>query len=412
MSVGDDGSQGRRLHAPRQTIVTESAARFSLFVSMDVTKIDGRIRFCAFETYDGLRRHYICGHHEYCCALGCCVSTAFSFYQLWYFWLLLLLIILICSGGGWWFRWRHGALSSTSAPTPVHSRRHPRLSRAHGPRTPRVYPHSHYYSSGSGYDTYSLPPGYDKDTELSSSGASASTSSNVPKRCDDPLLSLPPPSYEMVLDLKRKEIQLETEIAQEERRERVRTTRGRIQNIFGRNKRKKQRHEEPPPSAASFPASSPSSLSSGLFTISSESLPSTDYYAQASTSNGQSHPPVPSRHVTSPSDSESSHSDYSSNFLPTPTSSRSPSVSSPDSPANYNAAAPPQLDITSAEGGNADELLSVSRGLASRPCTGRSVLSRPTTSISTRSLPPPPQLQRKTSLPGALLESEDEEKEN
>ncbi|XP_042888310.1 uncharacterized protein LOC122263773 isoform X2 [Penaeus japonicus] len=401
---------------------------------MEVTKIDGRIRFCAFETYDGLRRHYICGHHEYCCALGCCVSTAFSFYQLWYFWLLLLLIILICSGGGWWFRWRHGAFSSTRTPTPVHTRRHPRLSRAHGPRAPRVYPHSHYYSSGSGYDNYSLPPGYDKDppsynevithlnqfppasvsrpdTELSNYGAAASTSSAIPKQCDDPLLSMPPPSYEMVLDLKRKEIQLETEIADEERRERVRTTRGRIENIFGRTKRKKQQNENSPPSAASFPVSSPSSLSSGLFTISSESLPSADYYAQASTSNGQSHTSVPSRHVTSPSDSESSHSDYSSNFLSTPTSSRSPSVSSADSPLN-NLTVPPLVDVSSTEGGSPGELLSVNRGLASRPCTGRSVLSRPTTSISTRSLPPPPQLQRKTSLPGALLESEDEDKED
>ncbi|KAK3869078.1 hypothetical protein Pcinc_025580 [Petrolisthes cinctipes] len=125
---------------------------------MEYTKINGQIRLCAWETPAGNRRPYLCSHHEYCCALGCCVSSTFSFYQLWYFWLLLLLLILLCSGGGWWYRFRHGGWSHQGTPVPGgRGRRNGR--RGHGANHganpgQRVYPNYNY--------DYTLPPGYDK----------------------------------------------------------------------------------------------------------------------------------------------------------------------------------------------------------------------------------------------------------
>lgn len=223
-------------------------------------------------------------------------------------------------------------------------------------------------------------------------------------------LAPPPPPYEMILDLKRREVQLDLEIAEEERAERASSTRGRIRNLLGRVRPKKTSPEAPPPPLEAYVASSSSQAAMappGLFTISREGLPPPQDYHTAT-------PPPYHRHASSPSDT-SSHSDYSSSFISSPSSSsNSLSTSSSQDPPEYLPPAPlevaagtpePQEDNPSEE----QEAVLEHAG-SSRPCTGRSFLSRPTTSISTRTLPPPPQLARKTSLPGAVLEHDEADK--
>lgn len=429
---------------------------------MEVTNINGHIRFCAWESYNGARRHYLCSHREYCCALGCCVSTAFSLYQLWYFWLLLLLIILLCSGGGWWFRFRHGGWSNQNTPT-NRGRRHGRRGRGHGAGGPRVYPNQHqFYGPGMHHGPYSMPPGFDKDppsyNEVISHlnqfpriedvqrapGEQPSTSTaqpeQVPLQLYDCQLAPPPPPYEMVLDLKRRDVQLTREIrdleeeeeeagrtrtpGEEEEEETVDSTRNRIRNLLGRIRphhsvggglNQTQQEGGGRQTSASSPSSrsSPSSPSSGLFTISRESLPSQDYYAQRGVSSPSEAPQhegdllrrYPSRPPSDPD--SSSHSDYSSLLVSSLSSSSRSLVTTPSqAPMELLPTSPLEGEMISPEPGRGGEL-----GEGDRPVTGRSVLARPATSISTRTLPPPGELIRKTSLPGALVEQEDDKAE-
>ncbi|XP_045114765.1 uncharacterized protein LOC123506594 isoform X2 [Portunus trituberculatus] len=252
----------------------------------------------------------MCSHREYCCALGCCVSTAFSLYQLWYFWLLLLLIILLCSGGGWWFRFRHGGFSNESTPSNGRGRRHGRR-RGQDAGGPRVYPNQHqFYGPGLHHGAYTLPPGYDKDppsynevishlnqfpriedvrrVEGEHPSSSTAPVEQMPLTLYDSQSAPPPPPYEMVLDLKRRDVQLTREIhdleEEEESRERARSageeledtvnsTRSRIRNLLGRMRPRSssgsessQACQEGSGRAASSSPSSPSSSSSGLFT--------------------------------------------------------------------------------------------------------------------------------------------------
>lgn len=247
----------------------------------------------------------------------------------------------------------------------------------------------------------------------------------------------PPPTYEMVLDLKRRESQLTREIEELEMQEeragdeegRINSTRNRIRNLLGKIRPRRSTSSDSPstsqmaPSAPSFSSlqSSPSSTSSGLFTISRESLPSQDYYAQEAspTSIEPPHRDFPPRiQATPPTDAdEASHSDYSSHYVSSPTSS---SRSLPSTPPQAEMELVPTAPL---EGGiiapspepqeqGRDELRVGEHDLGcSRPCTGRSVLSRPATSISTRALSPPQELGRKTSLPGAVVENEEDRNE-
>lgn len=285
-----------------------------------------------------------------------------------------------------------------------------------------MYPHQ-YYTGGTSHD-YTLPPGYDKDRTAggNSSSGGGEEAPSVIGSATDGQLAPPPPPYEMVLDLKRREMQLDREIAEEEEEpERAHSTRGRIKSILGRVRPKKSPEVIAPPPLEAYVASSSSSSNpvmspTGLFTISREGLPPQEYYAHPT-----SQPPPPGyhhhhRHLPSPSDSESSsHSDYSSSFISSPSSSsRSLSTSSSQDPPEYHPNAPLEADVATLDpqdqqDSSEDHLLGPAG--ASRPCTGRSVLSRPTTSISARTLPPgPAQLARKTSLPGAVLENEEGDK--
>ncbi|XP_063889434.1 uncharacterized protein LOC135116139 [Scylla paramamosain] len=428
---------------------------------MEVTNINGHIRFCAWESYNGARRHYLCSHREYCCALGCCVSTAFSLYQLWYFWLLLLLIILLCSGGGWWFRFRHGGFSTQSTPTNNRGRRHGRRGRGQDAGAPRVYPNQHqFYGPGLHHGAYTLPPGYDKDppsynevishlnqfpriedvrrVERERTTTSTSTDSIEQVPLDDLYdcqSTLPPPPYEMVLDLKRREMQLTREIneLEEEEESRVRTrsageemedavnsTRSRIKNLLGRIRPRSssssdssQARQEGSGRSASSSSSSPSSSSSGLFTISRESLPQHNYYTQEavpSSSEAVQHQGSLMRRYPAGPPSEpdsSSHSDYSSVLVSSlSSSSRSLFTSPSQAPMELVPTSPLEGEIITPEPQEPGHVREQSGH--ERPSTCHSVLSRPTTSISTRTLPPPEELIRKTSLPGALLEQDDD----
>ncbi|XP_069157855.1 uncharacterized protein [Procambarus clarkii] len=419
--------------------------------------IDSQLRICTYETYERFRRHYFCGQHEYCCSLGCCVSTAFSFYQLWYFWLLLLLIILLCSGGGWWFRWRHGGFSNQNTPTSLLARRQRRI-RTHGHNAINVYPHPHTFYGGrvAGQHEYHLPPGYDKDPpsynevinhlslfpradavrreagDQSGGGGGAGHSS-----FDECHLSLPPPSYEMVLDLKRREMQFQREMGdEEEQTPRVHSARSRIRRLLGKMRTLGNNQNDSPalddftPPEDSYSSAVPPA---GLFTISRESLPSQEFYLQPSTSSGPSNSSGPSEssHLTSDSDT-SSHSDFSvQSFILNPSPSRRSMESSPAHLQEYIPSAPSAIQvltpahhypeyISSASSAMqvaipmpqepeiAEEFEPLEHAGTNRPCTGRSVLSRPTTSISTRTLTPPREVVRKTSLPGTVLEAEEE----
>ncbi|XP_050730034.1 histone-lysine N-methyltransferase SETD1A-like [Eriocheir sinensis] len=430
---------------------------------MEVTNINGQIRFCAWETYNGARRHYLCNQREYCCALGCCVSTAFSLYQLWYFWLLLLLIILLCSGGGWWFRFRHGGFSARSSPSSARGRQGGGRGTGQGLRVPHQHPF--YTSAGLQHGAYTLPPGYDKDppsyneviTHLNQfpriedvrrqseqPSTSAAQGEELPMEVMDCHLVPPPPTYEMVLDLKRRESQLTREIEELELEEernggeeaQVNSTRSRIRNLLGRIRPRRSTSFETQgqwglSAASSSFHSSPSSTSSGLFTISGGSLSLPDYYAQGATPTSIEPPmrdyprldPAPPYEFDS-----SSHSDYSSHFVSSPsTSNRSiPSTPSqtdmelvPTAPLE-GGLIPPSSDLVppspdlippspDPQEQGRDELRVGEHDLGcSRPCTGRSVLSRPATSIGTRALSPPQEVARKTSLPGAVVENEED----
>ncbi|MPC15690.1 hypothetical protein E2C01_008489 [Portunus trituberculatus] len=248
----------------------------------------------------------------------------------------------------------------------------------------------------------------------------------------------PPPPYEMVLDLKRRDVQLTREIhdleEEEESRERARSageeledtvnsTRSRIRNLLGRMRPRSssgsessQACQEGSGRAASSSPSSPSSSSSGLFTISRESLPQQDYYAQQAAVPSPSEAAV--QHQGSlvrrypagpPSEPDSSsHSDYSS-LLVSSLSSSSRSLVTPPSqaPMELVPTSPLEGEIITPEPQEPGHGREQQNG-HERPSTCHSVLSRPTTSISTRTLPPPEDLIRKTSLPGALLEQEDD----
>ncbi|XP_066948207.1 probable serine/threonine-protein kinase DDB_G0272282 [Macrobrachium rosenbergii] len=427
-----------------------TSTKINLTQYMDnIAKIDGRFRFCTFQTYDGQRRHYICGHHEYCCNLGCCVSTAFSFYQLWYFWLLILLIILLCSGGGWWFRWRHGHFGTRSATPSQGRRRHG--GRGHGSRASRVYPNNYYHGSG---NPCNHPPGYDKDppsyneviAHLSQFPRAderyPGNTSVVPTAPDlSQLLAVPPPSYQMVLDQKMRESELGHEPDEVDGGEDGEGGAGggpfsKIQSLLGRSWTRRDSAQSlsppmrPPPvgsfpsaslSSSSSPPSAPSpTASSGLFTISRESLPPIDPFPRTTNSENVRylHPsplrdePYATRGVPSPTGS-GSHSDYSSSFYSTPSSvstASSECPSPPESPPRYTLLLPSVTQTPPEELRN-DDLLEIGVGEVTRPCTGRSTLSRPTTSISTRSLPLPDEIPRKPSIPGALEEWEGEDEE-
>ncbi|XP_076031765.1 uncharacterized protein LOC143019691 [Oratosquilla oratoria] len=496
---------------------------------MEVTKIDGRLRFCRFETQDGLTQHYICSHQDYCCALGCCASSAVTFYQLWYFWLLLLLIILLCTGGGWWYRWRNGPFSSPRR-SPAHNRRHGRR-RSHNSRAHRVFPNTpahgghSYYSSPGGQNDYTFPPGYDKDPpsyqevishlhqfprpltissfvdnaqegsnsnrgwdkNVRRSGVSEALQNSLPGTTGDAWLSVPPPPYDMVLELKRKEHQLDTEIAQEEQQRRAadqgtgeadpaHDTRERIKKLLGKGKKcpsatAAQASESGQPSSSSASPSSatastssayhsgessPSTSAGAPFIISTENLPyraplhGQDVAAVAGTSMASAaaassstssvmprfQPPV----TLSASSSIGSFSDYNSSLGSSPPSNApSARLIRLASPGAVLGSPPPlrtpellvhtvedevvdgyeaevseaQVIACDAERESSPSISSSTgeRGVDQRPQTGRSVLSRPCTSISTRSLPMP-NAERKPSLPGTVMEADDEKEDD
>lgn len=242
----------------------------------------------------------------------------------------------------------------------------------------------------------------------------------------------PPPTYEMVLDLKRRESQLTREIEELELEEernggeeaQVNSTRSRIRNLLGRIRPRRSTSWDSQghgvSAASSSFHSSPSSTSSGLFTISGGSLSSPDYYAQGATPTSIEPPmrdfpridPAPPYEADS-----SSHSDYSSHFVSSPsTSNRSLRSTPSQTDMELVPTSPLEGEIISPspehqEQGR-DELRVGEHDLGcSRPCTGRSVLSRPATSISTRALSPPQEVARKTSLPGAVVENEEDRSE-
>ncbi|KAK3869079.1 hypothetical protein Pcinc_025581 [Petrolisthes cinctipes] len=228
-------------------------------------------------------------------------------------------------------------------------------------------------------------------TPPSATSTSDNTNSEVPSAppvlegTTDCHISLPPPpSYETVLDLKRRDMAVQQN--QEEREVEVGVTtpnmRDKIRTLLGRV-RAGRTSTDPPPSpnlAYGAETSRESSMSSGLFTISGESVSSPSYHQLPPPHI----PPTIDNLVPPSTNSEtSSHSDYSSSFLSSPSSgSRSFQPSPSQTPT----------ESTEPQPSTSDDLSLPEPVGASRPCTGRSILSRPTTSISTRTLPPPPQL--------------------
>ena len=204
----------------------------------------------------------------------------------------------------------------------------------------------------------------------------------------------------MLLDLKHREIQLTreihhleeeeeeeeeeeviTRIAGEEEEDNLNSTRSRIRTLLGRIRSRTSMGSVSRGESSSSSLSSPSSSSSGLFTI------SRDY-------NPQGTIPPPSQPCTS------SHSDYSSLFVSSLSSSSLQFVSTP----TPTQASMELVPTTLLQG----DIIPREHSVCERPASCHSVLSRPTTSISTRTLPPPEEMIRKTSLPGVLLEQEDE----
>ncbi|XP_042223641.1 putative protein TPRXL [Homarus americanus] len=280
------------------------------------------------------------------------------------------------------------------------------------------------------------PPGYDKDppsyneviSHLSQFPRAGAESGGTEDAGGDGILpsaphvtasilncqmSVPPPSYEMVLDLKKREVQLQREINVEEQLESVNSARSKIRNILGRVRPYTTTPESQPPALEAYVPtnfSSSNTTPSGLFTISRESLPSQEFYNRASSSSSHPQSLGIARNTSSPSSvGSSSHSDYSSSFISSP-SSAGRSLVTPPPPEYFPPSTPRSVDVINPDpqdpATHTEEPPTLDHAGTSRPCTGRSVLSRPTTSISTRTLPPPPQLVRKTSLPGAVLEND------
>ncbi|XP_064123018.1 ras guanine nucleotide exchange factor P-like [Macrobrachium nipponense] len=238
----------------------------------------------------------------------------------------------------------------------------------------------------------------------------------------------------MVLDQKIRESQVGTEPDEVDEGEDGGGPFSKIQSLLGRSRVRRDSSQSlsppmRPPPVASFPSappassSPPSAASSGLFTISSESLPPIDPYPRTTNSENVRylHPsplrdePYSTRGAIPSPTGSGSHSDYSSSFFSSPstasTSSSSECPSTPHSPPRYTVLpptltqTPPEVELRN------DDLLEIGVGEVTRPCTGRSTLSRPTTSISTRSLPLPDEVPRKPSIPGALEEWEGEDEE-
>nr|XP_053646638.1 histone-lysine N-methyltransferase 2D-like [Cherax quadricarinatus] len=253
-------------------------------------------------------------------------------------------------------------------------------------------------------------------------GPNGSSGVGGPSSFDECQLALPPPSYEMVLDLKRRELEYQREISEAEQAERLNSARRRIRNLLGKIRNITTRPEEeevsdpPPLENLMSPQDSYSTTAvapNGLFTISRENLPPQEFYTQASTSSD----PQPSGSSGNAPVSESDisqHFENSSLSLIPEASRRSPEASPvlPSSPPAFTPSAPPAIQVLTPDPQEREEFLLLQHAGTSRPFTGRSVLSRPTTSISTRTLSTPPELVRKTSLPGTVLENDEDKNED